>query len=140
MSHTIYLSLVLVVVALYTDQRYFHHRLFRDSCIDVDGNTVKDLKVLGRDLSKTMLVDNSPNVFGYHVNNGIPIESWYPDNKTDNELEKLEWFLRHVRSSGDVREGIRQKFQVHKLIEQAMLSEEETLEFANPACASAFLD
>ena len=109
------------------DKKYFHHRLFREACMEVDGNLVKDLSVLGRDLSKTMIVDNSPHVFGYHVDNGIPIDSWYGDDKTDNELEKLEWFLRSqlvLEDEGkgnnhDVRNQIREKFQIHKLIENA---------------------
>ena len=93
--------------------------MFREACIEVDGNLVKDLSVLGRDLSKTMIVDNSPHVFGYHVDNGIPIESWY-DDRTDSELEKLEWFLRsQLVLEGDVRVQIREKFQIHKLIENA---------------------
>jgi CTD small phosphatase-like protein 2 len=92
--------------------------LFRESCIEVEGNHVKDLNVLNRDLSKTIIVDNSPHVFGYQVDNGVPVLSWY-DDRTDNELEKLEWFLRQLE--GDVREQIRNKFQCYKLIEDAKL-------------------
>jgi CTD small phosphatase-like protein 2 len=92
--------------------------LFRESCIEVEDNHVKDLTVLGRDLSQTLLVDNSPHVFGYHVDNGVPIVSWYHD-KMDNELEKLEWFLRELEP--DVRNQIRNKFECHKLIADAKL-------------------
>ncbi len=32
--------------------RYIHHRLFRDACLFVQGNFLKDLTVLDRDLNK----------------------------------------------------------------------------------------
>jgi CTD small phosphatase-like protein 2 len=47
--------------------RYISYRLYRDSCLNVDGNYLKDLNVLGRDMSKMVLVDNSPHAFGYQV-------------------------------------------------------------------------
>lgn len=89
--------------------------MFRDSCLPVEGNFLKDLTVLGRDLSKAVLVDNSPHAFGYQVDNGIPIESWF-DDPEDRELLKLEQFLRSLHGKEDVREMVREKFQTYKLV------------------------
>ena len=102
-----------------TENKYFHHRLYRESCLNVEGNFLKDLNVLGRDLSKTILVDNSPHAFGYQVDNGIPIESWF-DDPNDKELLKLEKFVRQLPTD-DVRQCVRAKFQCHKLIANAEL-------------------
>jgi CTD small phosphatase-like protein 2 len=97
---------------------YIQNRLYRDSCLNVDGNYLKDLNVLGRDLSKTVLVDNSPHAFGYQLDNGIPIESWF-DDKTDTELLKLSAFVHQLIGKDDVRPVVREKFKVHKLVEEA---------------------
>jgi CTD small phosphatase-like protein 2 len=100
------------------DQKYIHHRLFRESCLAVEGNFLKDLNVLGRDLSKTVLVDNSPHAFGYQVDNGIPIESWF-DDPTDKELLKLSTFLTTLENQEDVRSLVRRQFQTHERVKSA---------------------
>jgi len=98
--------------------KYIHHRLYRESCLAVEGNYLKDLNVLGRDLTKTVLVDNSPHAFGYQVDNGIPIESWF-DDQNDTELLKLERFLRTLHDVKDVRTAVRWKFQTFQLVDES---------------------
>ncbi len=101
-----------------TENKYIKHRMFRESCLSVEGNFLKDLNVLGRDLKKSVLVDNSPHAFGYQVDNGIPIESWFDDRK-DTELLKLERFLRTLHGVKDVRTVVRRSFQTYRLIANA---------------------
>ncbi len=59
-SQSIYAEQLLNV--LDPKRKLFRHRVYRDSCVYVEGNYLKDLTVLGRDLTRIMIVDNSPQV------------------------------------------------------------------------------
>eukprot|EP00939_MAST-03C_sp_MAST-3C-sp1_P004858 g4858.t1 len=97
------------------------YRLYRDSCLEVCDNFLKDLNVLGRDLRRTIIVDNSPHAFGYQVDNGIPIESWF-DDRGDEELLKLLPILGNLRKKTDVRPFIQEYYQMQRLIDASVSS------------------
>jgi len=97
------------------EKKFVQHRVFRDSCVCVDGNYLKDLNILGRDMNCIAIVDNSVQAFGYQLDNGIPIESWFDDD-SDNELLNLIPFLRTLKDVKDVRPLIKDTFKLTEFV------------------------
>ena len=62
--------------------------LCREDCLFIEGEFVKDLNTLGRDIRRVALVDNRPEMYCFQVDNGIPILSWF-DDRQDCELLRL---------------------------------------------------
>lgn len=75
-----------------------HHRLFRDACFNYQGNFIKNLSQIGRPLSDSIIIDNSPASYIFHPQHSIPISSWFSDTH-DNELLDLLPFLEDISKS-----------------------------------------
>ena len=83
-------------------KKVIRYRLFRESCVFYEGNYIKDLSVLDRDLSSTIIIDNSPNSYLFHPENAIDCSSFIDDLR-DRELDQIGSFLTGIRDAKDVR-------------------------------------
>jgi RNA polymerase II subunit A small phosphatase-like protein len=78
------------------------YRLFRESCVFYEGTYVKDLSLLNRDLSQTIIIDNSPASYIFHPENAIGCESFI-DDRADRELIQIGSFLKGIKNVDNVR-------------------------------------
>ena len=75
---------------------WISYRLYRQhTSTDDDDTLIKDLSKIGRDLTKTIIVDNVAENFQKQPENGILIKSWYDDPK-DDALFELGPFLKLI--------------------------------------------
>ncbi|CAL5411477.1 unnamed protein product [Camellia sinensis] len=88
-------------------KRVITHRLYRDSCREVDGKLVKDLGELGRDLRKVVIVDDNPNSYSLQTENAIPILPFTSD-LSDGELRRLMEFFEGSDGFEDMRDAVKQ--------------------------------
>lgn len=75
-----------------------HHRLFREACYNYEGNYIKNLSQIGRQLSDIIILDNSPASYIFHPQHAIPISSWFSDTH-DNELLDIIPLLEDLSKS-----------------------------------------
>ncbi|GAB1315164.1 Nuclear envelope morphology protein 1 [Madurella fahalii] len=91
-----------VIDWLEADRKYFSARYYRQHCTFRHGAFIKDLSSVEPDLSKVMILDNSPLSYMFHQDNAIPIQGWISD-PTDSDLMYLIPFLEGLQYVSDVR-------------------------------------
>lgn len=108
-----------VIDWLEQERKYFSARYYRQHCTFRNGAYIKDLSSVEPDLSKVMILDNSPLSYIFHegkyftqdqdlvsdwlnLDNAIPIEGWIND-PTDNDLLHLIPVLEALQYVTDVR-------------------------------------
>ena len=76
------------------------YRLYRSHSINKDNDIyLKDLSLLGRDLSKIIIIDDLKKNYKLQEDNGLPITSWMGD-LNDTELKDLIPILRRIVIDG----------------------------------------
>lgn len=84
------------------ERKYFHRRLYRQHCTSTPSGYVKDLSKVETDLSKVIIIDNSPISYSMHEHNAISVEGWISD-PSDHSLLHLVPLLQALRYTTDVR-------------------------------------
>lgn len=85
--------------------KVIRHRLFREHCVQYEGNYIKDLSVLDRDLSQTIIIDNSAMSYLFHPQNAIGCSNFI-DDLEDQELASIQEFLVDIAEEDDVRQHL----------------------------------
>ena len=71
---------------------------------------VKDISLVGRDISKIIVIDDDENSFKLNKGNGIKIIPFNEDSKNDNVLFELKkiLILIYKKNYDDVRIGLKE--------------------------------
>jgi CTD nuclear envelope phosphatase 1 len=91
-----------VIDWLETERKFFSARYYRQHCTFRQGAFIKDLSSVESDLSRVMILDNSPLSYLFHQDNAIPIQGWIND-PTDTDLMHLVPLLEGLQYVHDVR-------------------------------------
>ena len=83
------------------------HRLYKNHVLYENGKTIKNLNLIGRDLTKTIFIDNLRSNAKYNLDNLCPITTWKSD-MFDNRLIKLKDKLSYIATCGKFDDDITQ--------------------------------
>ena len=86
------------------NKKYFNKILYRDYCTLIGAAYVKDISKLGRDLTKTIIIDNDLGCFYLQQENGILIKSFNGEKDDKNLFNLLNILQKIIKSPfNDIR-------------------------------------
>ena len=98
-----------IVQLIQKRQNFFDYVLYRHHItLDEEGNNVKNLELIGRDLKKIIIIDDIARYFKLQKENGINIKPFYGNAKKDgNTLQILGDTLKKIKKDADNTGDIR---------------------------------
>lgn len=108
------------------DRKYLPYRLYREHTVKYIGiKYVKDLRILGRNLRRTVLIDNNIMAMRASPDNSILIDDFYGD-QDDGQLEIMWSVLTGLDGLPDVRPCLKESLFIRQRIDDILI--ENTLE------------
>ena len=85
-----------IINAIEKEEKFFEYRLYRIHTTIIDNDFVKDLSKLGRDLNRTIIVDNMKQNYKNQPENGITIRPFWGKDVEDTALIDLLDILKKI--------------------------------------------
>ena len=101
-----YADMILDVIEHKKQKKFFDGRLYREHTTRIGNKYIKDLSKIGRDLSRTLIVDNLPHSFKFQYENGILISSFYGEEGDRALIELQKILIKIYEDDNDVRKSI----------------------------------
>jgi Dullard-like phosphatase family protein len=96
-----------ILKAIEQRKKYFDYIFYKENCLMIGNDYVKDLSRIGRPLDSTIIVDNVSQHFRFQKENGITIKSFWAKDPGDKALYNLIPILINIAEEEiDVRDGI----------------------------------
>jgi RNA polymerase II subunit A small phosphatase-like protein len=100
-----YIENVLKIIE--SKEKYFEYILDRRHITYENGSYIKNLSLIGRDLKNVIIIDDKPQAFKMHKENGIFIKPFWGDDDYDTALFSLADILENIyKQFDDIRNGI----------------------------------
>ena len=105
-----------IIKLIEKDEKYFEHILYIQQASFINGNYVKNIKYLGRDINKTIIIeDNINNIYKFNRDNTICIKPFYGDIANEkNTLQFLGKILNKVRYDAEITGDITKSLNKEK--------------------------
>ena len=105
-----------IIKIIEKNEKYFDYILYRHHItLDEDGNNVKNLDLIGRDLKKVIIIDDIPRYFHLQKRNGINIKPFCGNILSDTKtLKTLNTVLKKIRVDVDETDDIRISLEKYK--------------------------
>ena len=105
-----------IIKIIEKNEKFFDHVLYRHHIsLDDEGNNVKNLDLIGRDLKKTIIIDDIPRYFHLQKRNGINIKPFCGNILSDTKtLKTLNNVLKIIRADAEETEDIRISLEKYK--------------------------
>ena len=113
-SYATYEYIEKILKIIESKEKFFDYILDRRHITYENGSYIKNISLIGRELKNIIIIDDNPQAFKLHNENGIFIKPFYGDCLNDkNILKNLMNILKDIRkdvdNTGDIRKSIQKK-------------------------------